>query len=337
MSKYITQFSISDINSANFLQQHVKRALLATKIRAEWDAFFLKQDHSHTILDGCTFWCRTAMTTALAILGERSRDLAAPPRRLFEHRRRRLPRLHLIEFSNQDDILPELLSDRVSRKYDDPRLKKWDYVMFNPRRWSHMNEWQMHAMCLINYLSKYPKILMHYVNTHGNITGKTALHYAVEQGFPSIVNELLKIPGINVNKCDATGETPLHRSFMPSCPVSIPIMLIRNGADMRILDNKRFTPLNMALLFWKVDWFIPMILDYIDYDIHMKDHHGFDLLRWAVECRQPQLVEKLLKMAADPDSKDNNGQSTKNSIWARDNKCIAKLLNVEYRGVHNNI
>jgi len=196
--------------------------------------------------------------------------------------------------------------------------------MLNPWRWMCKNDWQMYAASLIAS-TPLPKLIDD-VNIFGDRTGKTALHYAVEEGFPSIVKALLEIPGININKRDYNGETPMHRSFMPSCPVSIPIMLIRHGADISISDNKKFTPLNMALLFWKVNWFVPMVLDYIDYDIHMCDDQGFDMLRWAVECRNPVLVEKLLSMGADPDSKDNKGKSTKNSVWARDNKSIAKLF-----------
>ena len=51
----------------------------------------------------------------------------------------------------------------------------------------------------------------------------------------------------------------------------------------------------MAMLFWKVNWFVPMVFEYFpDYDIHMRDYQGFDMLRWAVECQDPILVEKTL-------------------------------------------
>ena len=203
--------------------------------------------------------------------------------------------------------------------------------MFNPGRWICGNDWEYHAMILINYLSvTSPQKLSDIVNLQGNRTGKTALHYAVTQGFPSIVNALLKIQGIDINRQDYNGETPLHRSFMPGCPVSIPIVLIDSGADVRIPDNKNFTPLNMAMLFWKVDWFVPMVLEHFpDYDIHMRDYQGFDMLRWAVECKDPILVEKLLEMGANPDSEDNEGISTRNSVYARDHKKISELLGVE--------
>ena len=185
-------------------------------------------------------------------------------------------------------------------------------------------------MVLINYVSATsPRKLYNLVNIHGDSTGKTALHNAVEEGFPSIVSALLKIPGIDIDRRDYNGQTPLYRSFLPNCPVSIPIALIWHGADLRIPDNTNFTPLNMALLFWKVDWFVPLVLDYINYDIHRKDENGDDLLRKAVQSHSLVIARKLLKMGGDPNSTNNKGISTKDSIDVRDDVEMSELFNVE--------
>ena len=182
-------------------------------------------------------------------------------------------------------------------------------------------------MKMINYLSETnPDKLQRCVNNHGNRTGKTALHNAVDQGFPSVVKKLLEIPGIKLDAQDDFGYTPLHRSFLPNCPVSIPIMLIEHGADFSIVDERKSTPLVSGLLFWKNDWFVPLVLEHIDYDIRQRDGQGFDILRWAVECRRPGVVKKLMMMGANPDARDNNGISTKESIYGK-TKEIAELLN----------
>ena len=294
----MSKLELVDINStANFIQIHTKRTLLARKIREKWNACFLKE-------------------------------------------RGNKPVYHLIEYG-KDTLYNHIFAQKFDSHFiiQDNLIKpvgefgKWVYVMLNPCRWQCGNDWEYHAMILINYLSvKSPQKLTEFVNIQGNQTGKTALHYAVGQGWPSIVNTLLKIPGIDINRRDYNGETPLYRSFMSGCPVSIPISLIWHGADVRIPDNKNFTPLNMALLFWNNEWFVPVILEYFpDYDIHSRDHHGFDMLRWAVECKLPGVVKKLLEMGADVNSEDNRGISTKNSVWVRDNKEISKLFNVAYR------
>ena len=105
----------------------------------------------------------------------------------------------------------------------------------------------------------------------------------------------MSIQGICVNVRDFSGRTPLHLTFINRNSNRIITSLIKHGADFTIRDNSGGTPFLNAMLFFEDDWLVHMIFDHlVDYDIHQQDDKGFDLLRWAVECRCPLLVRKIM-------------------------------------------
>ena len=223
------------------------------------------------------------------------------------------------------------------------KLAQWDYVMFEPWHWPCMNEWEYHAMVLLEFLTYHDsnvncrtkKILPQLINCQGGRhlwgkgeqAGMTALHYATEQGFPDVVDKLLSIPGIDVNIRDFSGRTPLHLSFIRRNSDRIIISLIKHGADFTIQDEKGGTPFLNAMLFLGDDWLVHMIFDHlVNYDIHQQDDKGFDLLRWAVECNCPLLVRKIMSRGGKPEVVDKKGCNTIKASKLSYNEEIQKIF-----------
>ena len=166
----------------------------------------------------------------------------------------------------------------------------WDEVMLQPYVRQHQNTWAHEAMVLITWMS--PVELAANVNKrggyflHGNgpWAGMSALHWAVDIGFPNVVNALLKIPEIDINIQDINGRTPLQLAFTGrSYDVKIVTALIEHGANFNVQDEKGDTPLHTAILFhgdFHSEWLPLMIMDHlVDYNYNQKDKEGLNLLQ----------------------------------------------------------
>ncbi|GAT22156.1 hypothetical protein RIB2604_01501880 [Aspergillus luchuensis] len=82
----------------------------------------------------------------------------------------------------------------------------------------------------------------------GNNAGDNALHYAMETGNTSIIQQLLAA-GFDVNAKNRWGETALHRvsrSRYTHSIVSCIMLLAEAGADMNILDNFGIPPIHLS-------------------------------------------------------------------------------------------
>ena len=170
-------------------------------------------------------------------------------------------------------------------------LADWNFVMFEPYHTPNLCKWAQSAMDLLLYLKRSdPGALDTLINTVGGhhprwtgITyGRSALHNAVSNGFPSLVAALLSVPGIDVNIRDYSGRSPLNQAFVGNCNIRVVTELVRAGADFGVMDEEGKTPLNMAILFRCGDWLPLLIMDYIQgYDYHRRDKSGRTLLEWV--------------------------------------------------------
>ena len=180
----------------------------------------------------------------------------------------------------------------------------WD-VMLQPYVLSHQNKWAHEAMVLINWMS--PVELAANVNMKGGYAlggkgpwlGMSALHWAVDTGFPSVVNALLKIPEIDINIQDINGRTPLQLAFTRlRYDVKIVTALIEHGALFGVQDEKGDTPLHTVILFHGkngTEWLPLMIMDHLtDYNYYQLDNNGLNLLQRAQlwEGRE-SVIEKI--------------------------------------------
>ena len=166
----------------------------------------------------------------------------------------------------------------------------WDEVMLQPYIRPHQNEWAHEAMVLLNWMSV--RDLTANVNMKGGYAlggrgpwlGMSALHWAVDTGFPSVVNALLGIPGININIKDVHGRTPLQLAFTGLWyNVKIVTALIEHGADFGIQNGSGDTPLHTVILFHGEkgsEWLPLIIMDHlVDYNYNQKDKEGLNLLQ----------------------------------------------------------
>ena len=127
-------------------------------------------------------------------------------------------------------------------------------TVMNPRKYPFMNEWATLSMDILNRMSN-----------HDMYPSNSALHIAVKQGFPSIINKLLQFPNIDINSKGYNGRTPLHECLISqNTNMKILCDLISAGADFSAQDNKGETPLNIVILFWNKkgqEWLPLMIMD----------------------------------------------------------------------------
>ena len=181
----------------------------------------------------------------------------------------------------------------------------WEEVMLQPYVRQCQNDWAHEAMVLINWMS--PVELAANINRKGGYAlhgrgqwlGMSALHWAVEQGFPCVINALLEIPEIDINIQDVYGRTPLQLAFIGrGYNVKIVTALIEHGADFGIQDKNGDTPLHAVILFHGkngAEWLPLMIMDHLtDYNYNQLDSNGMNLLQRAqLWKRYESIIEKI--------------------------------------------
>ena len=68
---------------------------------------------------------------------------------------------------------------------------------------------------------------------------------ACRNGQKSIAQIFLKKGGININKRDAEGNTPLYYACLKGCR-DLAVLLLDSGADVSVTNNRSETPLHAA-------------------------------------------------------------------------------------------
>ena len=196
------------------------------------------------------------------------------------------------------------------------KFADWGYVMFEPHYTWDLCEWAQTAMDLILHLKRTdPAGLDTRINMRGghhprwwqNTYEKSALHYAVSNGFPSLVRVLLSVPGVDVDIRDLLGRSPLSEALVGHYNVQIVIELVRAGADFGVPDEKGQTPLHMAILFRCGDWLPILVMDHIrGYDYRHRDAEGRTLLEWVkyLGTVEPSIVAKIEEKMASQVSGD---------------------------------
>lgn len=95
--------------------------------------------------------------------------------------------------------------------------------------------------CVIKNKYNFLKKLLEYENVNVNLqdeNGFTALHFAVEEGYPEMLKEILSTKEVNVNLKDKFGNTPLWRAVHNKPDKKEIIwMLIKKKADIKIKNE----------------------------------------------------------------------------------------------------
>ena len=126
--------------------------------------------------------------------------------------------------------------------------------------------------------------------------GKTLLHYTVSPslGLARVAQRLLEY-GVSANEADKSGNTALHLATSRSC-IEI---LLKNGADATLLDNKELTPL-ISIVTSAIKNTEPDLESLIKVsDLRARDQSGKTALHLAAQNGLERTVRSLLKHRAE--------------------------------------
>lgn len=120
----------------------------------------------------------------------------------------------------------------------------------------------------------------------------TALHLAVSHDV-ELVELILRQPGIEINKCNASGLSPLMVAVLPSVNPSPQIVeaLIREGANVAITDNDGRTPLYYAVMHRVPSVGIIRILLQNGADMNVKDRFQLTPLEYATHSNCASILK----------------------------------------------
>ena len=161
-----------------------------------------------------------------------------------------------------------------------------------------------------------------------NMYGERILHSAVNNNHIEIV-ELLLARGADVNAKDRYGSTALHQAASYE-HIAIAQLLLANGADVNAKNMFGKTALYEAI---KSSYFqgirsvkmVELLLDHgVGVNAVVCDEKNLTPLLCAVIERQKEIVKLLLKLGADRNAKDIDGNTA--LYWAKYDPEIARLL-----------
>ena len=134
------------------------------------------------------------------------------------------------------------------------------------------------------------------------------LHFATAKGFVPGIGDLIK-DGISPNARDDIGNSPLHIASMSrEIPLEALIELLKNGALPDIENNKRETPLQVAIEKGN-EKVVRILLEYDANPNKTSGHHRESPLHLACKLGNVSIVKILLKHGADFDAKNGHGDT----------------------------
>jgi len=146
--------------------------------------------------------------------------------------------------------------------------------------------------------------------------GRNALHWAVlgtsfDLGGVErrILRKLCSVKGIEVNRRDKEGQTPLFGAVKQMDLEVIKTLLGVPGVDATLADNRGNTPLGYAIGWKRRDILDALVAASPQLDINVADNDGETLLAHAISTN-PKLVPELLKFKGiDLERADNKGRT----------------------------
>jgi ankyrin repeat protein len=123
-------------------------------------------------------------------------------------------------------------------------------------------------------------------------TGRTPLHWAIQDGYADIAKLLIN-SGANVNDKDSEGFTPLLLACSEGY-LEIVKLLVKHGAKVNTQTvHEKMTPLHAASAWGNADIAKELLDNYADPTI--KDNAGATPLDYAIEYNHKELIELLSK------------------------------------------
>ena len=133
--------------------------------------------------------------------------------------------------------------------------------------------------------------------------GSNALHYITEDN-PELAKFLIE-KGLHMDARGDFGETPLMHAMIAGAP-KVARMLVENGADVTIVDNRLRTPLHLANM---MDVEMMRLLIENGADVNAKDSKGNTPLFYLPYKASEKYVDLLLAHGADINAKNYKGDS----------------------------
>jgi ankyrin repeat protein len=161
--------------------------------------------------------------------------------------------------------------------------------------------------------------------------GKTALHWACQQGNDQAVSQLLKL-GANMNASTPNGSTPLHGAAASKRPSECINILFQTGVVIS-RDIYGNTPLHVACQ----SGIVETVESLLDNGMSMEDLNqtGQTPLLVATEYNRVSILTLLLDRGADITAADVDGDTSFHwGVWQNAHECVRELLG---RGVKTGV
>ena len=129
---------------------------------------------------------------------------------------------------------------------------------------------------------------------------------ACQNGQKSVVITFLKKGGINIDKRDMNGFTPLHHACRKGAR-DIVKLLLENNADANMASNTSITPLHFAAQLGNQE-IIQLLLD-AGADVNATDREGKSALIYSVLAKKVEAAKYLIAKGADAAIKDNENRT----------------------------
>ena len=142
--------------------------------------------------------------------------------------------------------------------------------------------------------------------------GKLPIHYAAQNGYPSVVKKLLREMGPWTNMRDNSGKTPFHYAAQEGHVDVIKVVLGNWGyhhawkGELYEKDNSGKTPLHYAAAEGNLE-VVALLSGNGDEDI--KDLDGRTALHYAAMHGHVEVVKSLIHEGADSDKRDKEGEN----------------------------
>jgi ankyrin repeat protein len=155
------------------------------------------------------------------------------------------------------------------------------------------------------------------INYKDEKSGKTSLHYAVQNDNDDIVNIIIE-NNANINELDNYGNTPLHLALENNNKVIIRA-LIKAGADINIKNNDGFSVIDLTIINKDINNIIVDKPSYVEGEPNSDIHN-------AINMSELSKVKKLLEYGIEIDRKNNYGNTPLHNSAQNGNLEITKLL-----------
>ena len=139
---------------------------------------------------------------------------------------------------------------------------------------------------------------------HQDADNKTALHWAVNQNHPDIVQVLIDA-GAYIDARDNEGRSPLQSACVSIVGLDNVKLLVRAGAGVRT-DNMGSTCLTLAARVGNTDT-VRYLVGLPDFDVNDRDGMNHTALYWAIIHGCADVIQVLIDAGADINTKNDHG------------------------------